>query len=172
MKNLQILSSRVLVLILYLLNTDVVRAGGPPPPLTPAVCEAGLGVTPTQMDFGAYVDGTGTIIMDIATGNMTHSGVIPVGGTVGTRAAFVLVQNEPRCKNRDVIFTMPGQIDMIDGVASTVTISALSNDLTAATFRVGNGITIMMAGTLNAAVEDATGTYNGGFAVTFTYVPF
>ena len=174
MKNLQILSSKVLVIIFYLLITHVVHAGGKPPPLTAAICEAALGVTPTQMDFGSYTDGTGTIAMSITDGTLAHSaGLMPIpsSATVGIRAAFALVQNEPQCKNKDVIFTMPGQINMTNG-GSTVTISVLSNDLPAATFKVGNGYTIMMAGTLNATAGDATGTYNGGFNVTFTYVPF
>ena len=146
---------------------------GKPPPLTPAVCEAGLSVTTTQMDFGTYTDGTGTIIMDV-TGNLTHSiGLMPVpsSATVGTPAAFALVQNVPQCKNRAVIFTMPAQFDMSSG-GSIVTIDDLSNDLPGATFTVGNGITIMMGGRLNATAGDALGTYNGVFNVTFEYLPF
>lgn len=172
MKKLQILSSRVLVIIFNLLITHVVHAGGKPPPLTAAECEAALLVTPTEMNFGSYVGGTsGTIMMDVATGNMSYSGVVPVGSTVGVPAAFDLVQTIPQCKNKDVIFTMPGSIAIING-GTTVSITSLTNDLPGATFVVGNGITIMMAGTLNATAGDPTGTYNGNFDVTFTYVPF
>ncbi len=172
MSCLRTLSSRSLVTIFCLLITHAANAAQP----TPVDCEAALDVTPTKMDFGSYVDGTGTIIMDIATGNMTHSaGLIPVpsSATVGTRASFSLTTTLPQCKQKEVIFTMPpGNSFDMTGPGSTVTIDNLVNDLPAATFKVGNGYTIMMAGILNATAGDATGTYNGGFNVTFTYVPF
>ena len=170
MNSLRTLSSRSLVTIFCLLITHAANAAPP----TPANCEAALVVTPTEMDFGSYVDGTGTIAMDIATGNLTHSaGLMPVpsSATVGIRAAFSLTTTLNPCKNKAVIFTMPGQFDMTNG-GSTVTINNLVNDLPGATFVVGSGYTIMVAGTLNATAGDATGTYNGGFNVTFTYVPF
>ena len=171
MSCLRILPSRSLVIVFYLLITHVVHAGKPPP-LTAAACEAALIVTPTEMNFGSYVGGTsGTIIMDVATGNMSYSGVTPVGSTVGVPAAFDLTTTIAQCKNKDVIFTMPASFDMING-GSMVTIDLLTNDLPGATFTVGNAYTIMMAGRLNAGVADITGTYNGSFDVTFTYVPF
>lgn len=172
MNCLRTLFSKSLVTIFCLLITHAANAAK----LTPADCEDALDVTPTEMDFGSYVDGTGTIIMDIATGNLTHSaGLMPVptSATVGIRAAFSLVTTRAQCKNKEVIFTMPpgNSFDMTNG-GSTVTIDNLVNDLPTATFTVGNGYTIMMAGTLNATAGDAKGTYNGGFNVTFTYVPF
>jgi len=67
--------------------------------------------------------------------------------------------------NQDIVLIMTNG-------GSMVTIDLLVNDLPGATFTVGNAYTIMMAGRLNAGVGDVTGTYNGGFDVTFTYVPF
>lgn len=169
------LYSKYLVPIYFLLITTTSHAAsggvpGAPAPITPAICEDALLITPTEMDFGSYVDGSGTIIMDTA-GNMMHIGVIPVGSTIGVPASFNVTTTTPQCKNRAVTFTMPGSITMTNG-GVTVSITNLVNDIPGPTFTVGKGFIINMGGTLTATAGDTKGVYTGPVDVILTYEPF
>jgi len=168
MKNLKILSSKFLAMIFCLLITTHTHAAG----FSSADCEAALVVASTPMDFGSYMGGTmGTITMDIASGLMSYSGVTGVGSNVGMPATFDLTTTLPQCKNRDVVFNMPGSIIMSNG-GTTISITPSADMPSPTTFKVGSNTIIKMAGTLNATPVNPGGTYNGNFNVTFTYVPF
>ena len=169
MKKLQMSYSKFLVTIFCLLITPVANAAPPP---TAAQCEAMLQVTVTDMDFGSYVGGTsGTIVMD-ATGAMTYSGIIPVGGTMGIPATYDLVAPGKNCEKRDITFAMPTSItinNVSGSPATTITITNLVTDLPSNPFQVRNVPTIRIGGTLTATSGDSQAPYTGPFDVSFTF---
>lgn len=166
MKKLQILSSKFLVMIFCLLTVHAAHAKKP----SKAQCEAGLQVTVTDMDFGSFVGGTsGTIVLD-TTGTMTHTGVIPVGGTVGVAATYDLVALKG-CDKKKITFVMPGTITInnVSGSPSTtLTITNLVTDLPKNPFKVKDVSTIKIGGTLTVNSGGTQAPYTGPFDVTFT----
>ena len=182
MKTLQTLSSRFLVTIFCLL---IIRAAyavqppdvGPPPgvgPPSPAECDIDLIIAVDVMDFGTYVGGSsGTIVMDV-NGNMLHSGLVPVGGTVGTPAIITLTPVGKNCEKHDVFFTMPTTISInnLSGTpTTTITITNLTNDLLTNPFQIRDLTAgqIKMGGTLTAASGDAQAPYSGTYNAIVTY---
>lgn len=171
MKNLIMFTSRNLVTIFFLLNTDVIHAGRPPPPLA-AVCDAALTITSTAvMDFGSYIGGTtGTIVMSAVDGTMTYTGVTPVVAAPGVAATFELTTTNKDCQNGNL--TLPASIT-IDNSGAPITINNLSIDPNTYNFRVksNKAYILNIGGTLQAVAGDAPGTYTGPFDITFTYPP-
>lgn len=173
MEKLKILNSRFTVMIFSLLVTvDVYAAGGPPP--SPAECDAALLISVQVMDFGTYVGGTtGTIVMD-TNGLMTHSGLVPVGGTTGTPAIITLTPVGKNCNKHLVTFTMPATItinNLSGSPGTTITITNLTNDLVNNPFEIRNltGGQIRMGGTLNATTGDAQAPYSGNYTIFVDY---
>lgn len=167
MKKLQMSYSKFLVTIFCLPLMHVAHSAQP----TSQQCEDMLQVTVTDMDFGSYVGGTsGTIVMD-ATGAMVHTGVVPVGGTVGVTATYDLVAPGKNCDKKKFLFTMPASITIsnISGApATTLIITNLVNNLIKNPFQVQKVNQIKIGGTLTVTSGDAQAPYSGPFDVSFT----
>lgn len=168
MNNMKILYSKFLVTIFCLLISGMISAATPPP----AVCEAALSWTTTEMDFGNYVGGTnGTITMDPDTAALTPVGVVLVGGGTVAAATYVFTTTNADCLKSFINITLPADISINDsGPTSTIIINNLVTSIAPQTkFKLSKLNTIKIGGTLNATSTDTPDAYVGPFTVIFSY---
>ena len=171
MKNLNIVTSKLLVTIFCLLIINLKPASAAQP--TTAECQAALSIvtTSTSMDFGSYVGGTtGTITMPPVIGNpMVYSNVIGVPASAAIPSTFELTTTLPQCGNGNLM--VPNSITVTNGGSPiTITITNADIDPPATNFKVSKKPYILtIGGTLQAVASSATGIYTGPLDITFTY---